>query len=496
MPIASPAPPLPAIVDRVREVRPPDLPVWIVGGTVRDALLNRTLRDVDFAVQGDALGLARRVADRVGAAYYPLDPERGAGRVVVADGDDRLVLDFAQLRGPDLETDLRGRDFTLNAMAVPLDDPESLVDPLGGEADLRAGLLRACSATSMLDDPVRCLRAIRLAVQFGFRLERGTRIQVREAGPGLASAASERVRDEFMRLLGGRKPAAAIRSLDRLGLLTPILPELAGLKGVTQSPPHILDVWEHTLAVLDRLQILYAVLADEPDEDASADLIAGLAALKLRGFRGPLNRHLDAVLSADRPARWLLNLAALLHDSRKPQTRTVEANGQIRFVGHDEQGAELAEEIAQRLRLSSDEVLRLKTVVRHHMRPFFLMESGRPTRRAVYRFFRDTGEAGVDVVILSLADMLGTAGVTLKQDTWLRLLEMAETLLEARFHQPEQAVSPPSLVNGDDLMAEFNLAPGPLIGELLELVREAQAAGEVSDRAGALGVVRGRLESD
>lgn len=497
-----PALPLPPIFDRVRAICPPGLPIWLIGGAVRDALLNRPIHDLDFAVQGNALralGVARQVADQLQGAFYALDAERGAGRVVWPGrpgyAGRAFVLDFANLRGPNLLADLQGRDFTVNALAVSLHDPERLIDPLGGQADLRARVIKVCSPTAFLDDPVRTLRAIRLAAQFDFRLERETRKLARIAAPGLARASAERIRDEFVRILGGRKPASAVSVLERLGLLHVILPELEPLKGVTQSAPHTLDVWGHTLSVLDRLPVLYSILGEFHDPEASADLVTGLAAMKLGRYRKALNEHLDSVLAGERPARWLLNLAALLHDVRKPQTRSTDADGRIRFFGHDEQGGELTYDLAMRLRLSADEALHLKTIVRHHMRPLLLMPQGQPSRRSIYRYFRDTGEAGVDIGLFSLADMLGTYGVTLPQKVWLQMLDVVAALFEARFRQAERVVAPPRLLTGDDLMAEFQLQSGPLIGELLEAIREAQAAGDVSARAEALELVRQRLSS-
>ncbi len=499
---ASATPPLslPPELDRVRALRPPDLPVWLVGGSVRDALLGRRpAGDLDFVVAGDALTLARTVADRLGGAFYALDAERGTGRVILPGrrpppgGDPARTLDFARLRGPDLPADLRARDFTLNAMAVSLADPETLIDPLGGQADLRAGLLRVCAPTALSDDPLRALRAIRLASQFGLRLERGARELVRAASPALGQVSPERVRDEFLRIVGGRKPAGAVRALDRLGLLAPILPELSLLKGVTQSPPHTLDVWEHTLAVLARLSDLYSVLGPVHDVDAASDLILGLAAVKLGRFRAEISAHLDAPLAGERPTRWLLNLAALLHDICKPQARSVDPDGRVRFLDHEGQGAELAQAIAGRLRLSVEEARRLRAVVAGHMRPALLRREAQLSRRAIYRFFRDAGTAGVDICLLSLADALGTYGVTLPQDRWLTQLELTSRLLAAWFHAPDRLVSPAPLLTGHDLMAAFDLQSGPRIGELLEALREAQAAGDVNDRAAALRFVQRRL---
>jgi tRNA nucleotidyltransferase/poly(A) polymerase len=450
------------------------------------------MHDLDFAVDGDGLATARRVADTLEAAFYPLDVERGVGRVLAAGS---LTLDFARLRGPDLFADLAGRDFTLNAMALPMDAPDTLVDPLHGAADLRGKLIRACSATALTDDPIRAVRAVRLAAQLGFRLEPATRAAVKATAPALGSVSAERQRDELIRCLS-RSAEPAIRALEVTGLLREMLPELTALKGLAQSPPHMLDGWEHTLAVLAHLAEVLAVLGPVHDVDAASDLTLGLLTVRLGRYRGPLSAHLAAPLTGDRPRQWLLMLAALLHDAAKPASRSVDPDGRIRFFGHEAAGAALAAEVATRLRFSADEGRYLQTMVAHHMRPRQLTRAGEPSARAVYRFFRDTGPAGVDIVLLSLADYLAKfGGSPPPQDEWAGHVAGCARLLEAFFERRAERVQPPALVTGDDLMAALDLAPGPLIGKLLEGVREAQAAGEVTSREAALACARQLLQS-
>jgi poly(A) polymerase len=495
----------PPLLDDIRRALPAGAKVWLVGGAVRDALLNRRTQDFDFAVEGDALRASRKAADALHAAFYPLDAERDVGRVILTRDEARLTLDFARLRGPDpsalpsvagqgIAADLAARDFTLNAMAVGLDDLETLIDPLNGEADLRAKIIRACSPQSIADDPIRGIRAIRLAAQLDFRIDRDTRAAIRAQAGALAQTSPERRRDEFIHCLGSPRAAASLRALDLLGLLKHLAPEVLSLKGVTQSPPHELDAWEHTLATLARLDEVLDVLGSVHDVDAASDLTLGLVSLRLGRFRGQLFEHLGQLLSGDRPARWLLMLVALLHDIGKPQTRTVEPTGRIRFLNHEAIGAEMAARRLARLHFSADEVKRAKTIIVHHMRPRQMSKDQPPTRRAIYRFFRDTREAGVDIVLLSLADFLAKSNAgPPPQDAWAGHLDVCAQLLGAYFERPGEAVSPPALITGHDLIAEFGLEAGPRIGSLLEAVREAQAAGEITDRVGALEYVRQHL---
>jgi len=485
----------PDIIADVQHALPSGARVWLVGGAIRDALLNRRVQDLDFAVDGDALAAARAVADALGAAFYPLDAERDVGRVIVARADSRFTLDFARLRGPDLHADLAARDFTLNALAVDLADPETLLDPLNGESDLRLKVIRSCAPTAIADDPLRGVRAVRLAAQLNCRLDKDTRAEIRAQASALAKISPERRRDEFIKCLGGARPAASLRALEMLGLLEHLVPELSALKGVTQPPPHTLDVWEHTLATVSHLDAVLTILAPRHDVDAASELTLGLVSVQLGRHRQALHHHLQKILSGERPARWLLMLAALLHDVGKPGARSVEAGGRIRFLNHENTGADITARRLTRLHFSSDEVKRAQTIVAHHMRPRQLSSTGEAvSRRAIYRFFRATGEAGVDIVLLSLADFLAkdSAGAP-PQEEWAHHLAVCAQLLTAYFEQPEETVRPPALITGDDLIAEFNLEAGPRVGQLLEAVREAQAAGEIPDRAAALDYARRHL---
>lgn len=451
-------------------------------------MLGRPVHDLDFALTGDVLKIGRRVANTLGAAYYPLDTEHGTARVILEQPDGRRdVLDFAALRGPDLESDLRLRDFTVDAMAVSVDEPQTLIDPLGGAADLRLGVLRACSPEAFTNDPVRILRAVRLAAAFNWRIQPETRSLMGQAAGFLPRVSAERLRDELFRILDAPQPSASIRLLDRLGVLPYILPELPALQGVTQSAPHVRDVWDHTLDVVQRFQAVLSVLALPPDPDSCANLALGLISMRLGRYREQIQAHLNTPLNGDRPLRPLLLLAALYHDIAKPQTRRVEEGGRIRFFEHELLGAQIIAARAQALHVSNDEIERLRLIVRHHMRPHLLGQEGAlPSRRAIYRFFRDTGAAGVDICLLSLADTLATYGPTLPPQVWGSEIDVVRALLEAWWEQPHEIVSPPVLVNGNELMQAFHLQPGPRIGLLMEAIREAQANGEVSSREQAL----------
>ncbi len=497
----------PEILDSVRSVLPDGLTVYLVGGAVRDALLGRPVHDLDFVLERNAIKTARQIADALHADFYPLDQERDTGRVIVTGADGKhMLMDFASFRrvdsptisGPSLESDLAGRDFTLNAIALKLSD-NSLYDPLGGAMDLKEKRLRACTPSAFTDDPVRILRGVRLAANFGFHILPETRLAMKAAAGSLGKVSPERLRDELFRILDGPQPAACLRALDLLGVLDRLLPELAVLKGVEQIPPHVQDVWTHTLSTVAHLEKILAALRPEYDPDSASDLLLGLLVLRIGRYRQQISAALMAPLIADRSRRSLLFLAALYHDIAKPQSKKMDEAGQVHFWGHDQQGAELLTERARALALGNDEIQWLETVVRNHMRIHFhtnrLLSDGKPaSRRAIYRFFRDTGPAGVEVCLLTLADLQATYELTLPQETWAAALEVVRMLLEAWYEKKEERVTPSPLVDGNDLMQELSLQPGKKIGELLEAVREAQAIGEVSTKDQALALASKKLE--
>jgi poly(A) polymerase len=484
-----------AQLQHIRRVLPVDAQVHLVGGAVRDIILGRRLHDIDFVLTGDVLGFARQVANRLGAMYFTLDQDRRTGRLIWTQEDgDRLVLDFAARRGPDLEGDLRLRDFTINAMALPLHGEMKLIDPLHGAQDLYDKILRPCSSDSMIADPVRLLRAVRLSIALNLQMSPETRLQIGAALENLPRVSAERQRDELMRMLEGPHPHASVLLLDELGAMPLVMPELVAMQGVPQSPPHHLDVWQHSLKVLSHLEALFETLDLEYRQDQFTNPVMGLLVSRLGGYREQLNRHFLQALTPDRSLHGLLFLAALYHDAGKPAAFRQDADGRIRFVGHEQISAELVSRRGHALPLSNDEVERLVRIVRHHMRPHHMAQTGRaPTRRTIYRFFRDCGPAGVDICMLSLADCLATYGDALPLDLWSNYIDIVYLLLHAYWDQREELVSPPGLVNGNDLISELDLTPGPQIGRLLDLIREAQATGRVKNREQALKLARSTL---
>jgi tRNA nucleotidyltransferase/poly(A) polymerase len=482
---------LPQLAERVSQILAGER-VYLVGGAVRDLLLDRPVRDLDFAIVGKAIPAGRKVANSLKADFFPLDTERDAGRVIVSNEDgSRIYLDFVAMQGRDIDADLFARDVSINSMAIDLDQPNALLDPSGGAQDLLSRRLRATSAQSFAADPVRVLRAVRMASAFNMAIDQETRALLRAAAAGLKTVSAERMRDELFRLLLSARLPAALRALDSIGALNVLFPELQGLKGLQQSPPHMFDVWEHTLHVLQGLEKVFGALGRTYPEEGAGDLQTSLIVLSLGRYREQLSTYLAQELVADRPRRALLALVAMFHDVGKGDTRSVGEDGRIHFYGHEKMSAQVVRKHSAALHLSNAEVEFIDTVTSEHMRPMQLTKTAQlPTRRAIYRYFRDTGDAGVAICLLSLADFLGKYGAQVPEADLRGHLETLRALLEAFYEKPQESVAPALLLNGDQIMIELGLEPGPRIGELVDALREAQATGEVNTRAEAAAFLR------
>jgi putative nucleotidyltransferase with HDIG domain len=463
---------------------------WATGGFLRDAILGRASHDIDIAVAGDPLALGPELAAELGGHFFPLREERGQARILLP--EQHLQVDLMPLRAPDLDGDLRLRDYTIDAIAASLSDlatgRATPIDPTGGLDDLRSRVVRMTGERAFIDDPLRLLRGPRIATELSFAIETETAEATRRAASTITAAAEERQRDEIVRICSTEKAGAGLRLLDELGLFAYVFPEMEITRGVEQPKEHYYDVLGHSFAAVDALD---ALMLDErpvtsPWDELWTELWSHLE------WCGGLREHFREEVVQGTTRLALLKLCGLLHDIAKPETKSFEANGRMRFFGHSEKGAEMATGLMRRLRFSARETQMVAAMIDAHLRPVQLGQQGAPTRRAVYRYFRDTGDAGIETLFLSLGDHLGSVGPNINWEGFRRHVALTSYILHVRFEE-EQIVSPPRLIDGDGLMAGLGLEPGPLVGDLLEAVREAQAAGEIETAEQALAFARSKL---
>jgi poly(A) polymerase len=468
----------------------------LVGGFVRDVLLHRRTADIDIAVASDALEVARVVAGALGGRFVALDEENGVARIILVGGDifpgeNQWQVDFATFRGS-IEEDLARRDFTVDAMAVELNQITTtnravrLVDPFGGRKDIKNGVIRSVSETAFESDAVRLLRAVRLAAELGFSIDSVTEAQVQHHASLIAGVAGERIREELLRLLAVPGSGRFLVYLDSLGLLTALIPELATARGVEQPREHFWDIFEHSLKTVLAVDFLLREGSWEYGNNGLLETVP---------WSSELTAHFGLEVGSGSTGRSLLKLAALLHDIAKPQTRSIDENGRMRFLGHAGEGASVAAGVLERLRFSNREIKFVEAIVLHHLRPMQMSQGGLPTRRAIYRYFRDTGDAAIEILFLSLADHLATRGPHLEMAGWQGHIDIVEYVL-AQHTEQESQPRPVKLIDGHDLINTLGMSPGVRLGKLLEAVREAHAAGEVTTRQEALEFVRDQLSSE
>lgn len=446
---------------------------WIVGGGVRDALLGRSISDVDLAVRGEPERAARAVAKAIGGPAFKLSEAFGGWRAIHPSRE--WICDVTALHGDGIDADLARRDFTVNAMAVPVAGGE-LHDPHGGAADLEARIIRVLGGPSVerssyADDPLRPLRLVRLATELGLTPDPDSERLTREAAPRVAEAAAERVWAELRRLIVSDRVMEGLELSDRLGITAVVLPELSSLHGVEQSHFHHLDVYDHTLEVLRQ-----ALELERDPEAVFRHLAAPLDAL----LREPFADELD---------RWqALRLGALLHDAAKPATRGVLPDGRVTFMGHDKVGAEMAGVACGRLRASDRLRQFLAGLTRNHLVLGFLVHERPLDRRTVYRYLERCEPVEVEVTLLSCADRLATRGKNADAAIAAHLDLARELMAEALTWRRDGPPDPP--LRGDELAEALGIEPGPELGELLAQLREARFAGEVESAEEAIELAR------
>ena len=434
--------------------------LYLVGGVIRDAIRGWENKDVDILCNFDTRIIARKVAEIKNGAFFVLDEERNTSRVIVNDKTGKKVFDFARLQGGTLQNDLYARDFTINAMAIDFEAPDSLIDPLHGLDDLRTGVLRACSQESFITDPVRVIRAVRYSVSHNLKMDRTTLKLLRAAVLDLSKVSGERKRDEFFKILETRKPAIGLELLLRLGILDEI--------GFPKTP-EIAD----TLHQVSSLNDLLLLIDGKFSSEANRDLFETSCNLHLGRYYPELSAYFNHRNASDRSNRqalllatWLINLSV--------QNYT---------------------ELAHRFLLSKDEIEKIVILAKHQNElRLFIQSKTEISQRQLYRFFLEVGENALDLCFLQLSKLLSKQRVETGQVEWLDMLVVCEKVIGCWVEHPE-IVSPVVYLNGNDLMVNFDLTPGPLIGSLIEKLREEQASGEIQNRTQALAWIEEQLSS-
>ena len=459
----------------------------LVGGYIRDVLLGIPVGDIDIAVHSNAIPLGEELARQTRGTYVPLGHGHNQARIIIDHpADGRCTVDISGFDSS-LEQDLGRRDFTADAMALPVENWDRadwrscIIDPLGGLEDLIDGIIRAAGPSVFKDDPARLLRAVRLSAHLGFLLHPETASQISQDAHLVGPLPGERLRDELLAIIASKGAKAHLSTLDNLGLLCGIIPELNEAKGVEQPKEHYWDVFDHSLETVGSVERVLSRGSSGTEPDPVAAVVP---------WSTDIGKRFDDEVSDGHSRATLLKLGALLHDIAKPQTKMIDAKGKTRFLGHHTLGASMSRDILTRLRVSNRGTGMVATMVDSHLRPMQMRHGvDMPTPRAVYRYFRDVGDVAIDTLYLNLADHLAARGPLLAIDGWTHHIKIAEHILRVGTQEQAPEVMP-RLITGHDLIGELGLTAGPLVGNILDEVRGAQVAGEITTRNEALEMAR------
>jgi tRNA nucleotidyltransferase/poly(A) polymerase len=440
--------------------------LYLVGGTVRDLLLDSSPKDLDLVCK-NAGAFARKLAKYKNAAFVAMEKKSDEPCYrVIERGNSENYLDIAEMRGENIFEDLKQRDFTIDAIAMEVKEDGTIgkiIDPLKGAEDIERKVIKTVSDRSIVSDPLRILRAVRLASSLGFIIEELTIRKMTELAPLLKEVSAERITVELFLILKNPRSSLYVRRMDELGILEVIFPEIKSMKGCPQNGYHHMDVWEHSLLVMEHAEHIINKLSDYFGE-----------------------RGIDITNNLDSDNRFsLLKLSALLHDSGKPATRVIYPDtGRITFYHHDKEGARLIDLIAVRLKMSNRHRDFMVLLVGEHIHSLNLV-SGDVKATTKMKWFRMMGDASVPAIILSMADTMSILGPDATEEYRERHINRSKLSVRDYYENIKKQIESPNFVVGIDLIA-FGMKSGPEIGRILAEVRSAQDSGEITSREEAL----------
>lgn len=431
--------------------------IYVVGGYIRDILLQRECFDRDYVVKGQsAIEFAKKIANLFNGYFVLLDKKHDIARVVMPDKVN--AMDFAGCVGPDIFTDLKNRDFTINAIACKLEyEGCELIDPLNGEQDIQNKIVKVISEKNFINDPLRLMRAFRMAAQFDFIIEEKTLEFIAQHNRLINNVALERVNTELVKFFEGENAAKYLILMKDTGLLFEVLPELIPQKNVPPNLHHHLQLIDHSIETVRQVE------------------------KNIEKF--PVN-------SEKIP---LLKFAALLHDIGKPATWTIDEAGRHRFIKHEEVGSEIVVEMLKRLKFSKKDIKYVSLLVKNHLYPSQLIREGTETlsEKALMRFFRRINDYVPELLLLAMADRNSARGPEITQETVEKNINGIYTLLDKYIKSQEEISTLPKLASGEDVMEILNILKGPQVGKVLKALKEEQLSGDINTREEALEFIKG-----
>lgn len=434
----------------IRKVVPGSMKIYLVGGAVRDIILNRKIRDFDFTVEGLVRPIGKHIAHELNGAYYVLDDEREMVRVIIEDEQmGEFDIDIALLSGESIEDDLRERDFTFNAMAIEIADEPVFIDPLGGTDDLENKRLRMCSPDSLESDPMRALRAIRMNLEFGMEGDDELIAAMKKATTKLSESSMERYRDELFKIIRLYNNGKAVQLMRKFNYFDYLFPD-------SHSDISVDDI--HYIENTDR--ILRMVFANgeyqEPSDDYSA-----YASSRLGNYKEAIKEFLSKPLALYHNRQMLTAFAAIVETAADDK--------------------KIIKSWCSRLTFSSAEMNFTQNIIQSHA---FLNTVGNLQSFGdvdIYRYFRQFREGGLSGAILFLAEGYSQQNVPEAYKNWCDKVVFVQDLITAYFTRYMEVIDPKPFLSGNDIQTLIDVPAGPIIGYVKNALIEAQIRGSVKN---------------
>jgi poly(A) polymerase len=456
-----------------------DFDVYAVGGFSRDLLLKRRLNDIDLIVSRNALKYSKKIANAFKSKLIPLNGATSKTYRIMLKDDIIANIDISLFNGKTIEHDLQNRDFTVNATAFNLKNFENfkkhiIFSDRNALRDLKSKTVNIVSAESFKTDPLRMLRAFRFAAELDFKISKKTFEQIRKNAKLILKSAPERIKTEFFRVLSVKNSAALIKDMDNCGLLSEIFPEIKKMKKSRREYYyHPRGLFQHSFETME----------------SSENILNNLKKYFPENY-ADMQKHFDdnTIFSERITRKSLLKFAALFHDNAKPETAEFK-NGKMRFLGHEELGAEKVKEILFSLKSGKNDIETAVFLVNNHMRPSTLTRNNIVTKKAALKFFRDIGDKTPDLLALSMSDWHSYKKIKTFSPKELKFQEKSVRELMRYYYELKNAKPMPKIIDGNTIMERFNLKPGPWIGELLNFSTGAQLEGKIFNTEEALKIV-------
>ncbi|MCF7869513.1 MAG: HD domain-containing protein [Candidatus Omnitrophica bacterium] len=439
--------------------------VWLVGGFLRDSYIkvSKDLVDFDFCVEKDINLFVEKVAKTFGAKVIVLDKKSSSFRIVLNKNIKKYSYDFILMRGKNIKKDLELRDFTINSLALDIIEPRKILDYHKGINDLKDKRIKSLAEGVIVDDPLRILRGFSFAANYEFKIDPQTLNFFSRYKKKLKNVSCERINEELFKIFNSKKSYKVIKKMDKVRVIDEILPYVEKMRKTIQGGFHHLNVWGHSIETLKQFEVLCK--RETKKENEAIDFF---------------NQN----LSGNRKRFQIIKLACLLHDLGKPFVKKITKARTI-FHAHEKAGRDISSLFAKKIRLAKAERKALEEMVFWHLRPGYLADQITPSRRAVYRFFRDTQEEGVSIIFLSLADWRATCGPLADLGKRKRHEKIMLKLIKDHFIEKKKKPMP-KIIDGYDLMKHFKIKRGPLIGQILNKIKELQVMGKISKKSEAL----------